>query len=157
MEIIGKTTIHPVLFFSGKILGYCTWILFLLALFGIRFIPENPIPATQYVAYGLVAIALFVTTMSLIHLGSSTRLGLPTTDTEFKQNGVYRFSRNPMYLGFNLITVSAMLYFFNGFIAIAGLYSIVVYHLIILGEEKYMGFRFGEKYRDYKKKVRRYI
>ncbi len=33
MNVIGKTTINPVLFFSGKIAGYFTWLAFFMAVF----------------------------------------------------------------------------------------------------------------------------
>jgi protein-S-isoprenylcysteine O-methyltransferase Ste14 len=40
---------------------------------------------------------------------------------------------------------------------VPGIYSIVVYHLIIIGEEKFLEKAFREAYLEYKKKVRRYI
>jgi protein-S-isoprenylcysteine O-methyltransferase Ste14 len=84
-------------------------------------------------------------------------LGLPTEKTILKTNGIYRFSRNPMYFGFNLLTIASMLYWININVIILGIYSIIIYHLIILGEEKFLEERFGDEYFSYKKIVRRYI
>ena len=90
-------------------------------------------------------------------LGKSTRFGLPTEKTVLKTRGLYKISRNPIYFGFNLITLSSIIYFINPIILVPGIYSIVVYHLIIIGEEKFLEKAFGVAYLKYKKKVRRYI
>ena len=47
MNVIGKTTINPVLFFSGKIAGYFTWLAFFLAVF------NRPIFTIRILASGL--------------------------------------------------------------------------------------------------------
>lgn len=36
MEIVGRATIHPAVFYSGKVCGYLTWALLVLDLFGVR-------------------------------------------------------------------------------------------------------------------------
>jgi len=69
-------------------------------------------------------------------------------NTELKKNGFYKISRNPIYLGFNLFSLAAVLSVGDFVVLIVALYSIVVYHLIILAEEKFL---------EYKKNVRRYI
>ncbi|MBS7009626.1 MAG: isoprenylcysteine carboxylmethyltransferase family protein [Anaerostipes sp.] len=72
-------------------------------------------------------------------------------------NGVYRFSRNPMYVsyficftGCALLTRSLILY---GFVFLFQVTS----HWIILSEERWCIEKFGDAYRQYMKKVRRYI
>jgi protein-S-isoprenylcysteine O-methyltransferase Ste14 len=84
-------------------------------------------------------------------------LGLPKEDITLKTGGIYKASRNPMYVGFDLVTISSIVYSGNLLIAVMGVYSIIIYHAIILGEEKFLASRFGEEYADYKKKVGRYI
>jgi protein-S-isoprenylcysteine O-methyltransferase Ste14 len=95
--------------------------------------------------------------MSSINLGSSVRLGLPNTKTVLKQSGVYKISRNPMYLGFNAVTLASMIYVSNWIVIILGVYSIIIYHYIILGEEKFLTDRFGEEYSSFKRNVHRYL
>ena len=90
-------------------------------------------------------------------LGNSFRLGTPKEGTTLTVRGLYRFSRNPMYVGFNCFTLSSMLYTSNPFVDIAGIYSIVIYHFIIRGEEKFLLERFGAAYIEYKSRVRRYL
>jgi protein-S-isoprenylcysteine O-methyltransferase Ste14 len=93
----------------------------------------------------------------MINLGKSTRLGLPSEATEFKNHGIYTISRNPMYAGFNLFTIASISGCANGIVALMGIYSIFIYHLIIKSEERFLEQRFGQTYSDYKKRVRRYL
>jgi len=96
-------------------------------------------------------------TISLFNLGKSTRVGLPTNNTELKTSGLYKISRNPMYFGFNLLTLSSMIYTANLMVIALGLYSMLVYHLIIKAEERFLENRFGDDFINYKTKTRRYI
>ncbi len=157
MKIIGKPTIAPILFYSGKICGYITWVF--LAGYLLNVIPRSGVQSTflQSFSIMLLGIGLIIVTLSLVHLGRSTRLGLPTGNTTLKTTGIYRFSRNPMYFGFNLLTIASMLYCVNIVLPIMGIYSMITYHLIILGEEKFLEERFGEEYSSYKKKTGRYF
>jgi protein-S-isoprenylcysteine O-methyltransferase Ste14 len=157
VELIGKATINPLLFYSGKFSGYFTWIVLLFSLLGINLIAKVSFIFNDYVAYFAIGLGLLAIVISLFNLGSSTRLGLPTEHTEFKTKGLYKISRNPMYLGFNLLTVSAMVYTLNFLIIAMGVYSMIIYHLIILGEERFLDKRFCFDYARYKQKVRRYL
>jgi protein-S-isoprenylcysteine O-methyltransferase Ste14 len=157
MDIIGKTTIHPVLFYTGKFSGYITWVLYLLSILNIYRINEQPGYSFTIVSFIITIIGLIISAISLVNLGSSTRLGLPSEDTIFKTNGIYSFSRNPMYLGFNILTIASVIYLGNIFLAAIGMYSIFIYHVIIRREEKFLENRFGEKYFEYKINVRRYL
>ncbi len=57
---------------------------------------------------------------------------------------IFRISRNPMCVGFDLLTLSAVLKLGHRLLLVLGVYSIVVCHLIILGEEAYLASVFGE-------------
>jgi len=157
MELIGKTTINPIIFYTGKMSGYITWIIFFLMLFGVELIDKKTFYLNSYISAILVFLGLLFTAISLINLGKSTRLGLPSDDTALKTNGLYKISRNPMYVGFNLITLASMVYLLHWIIIILGVYSMITYHIIIKGEENFMIKRFGDDYKNYQLKVRRYI
>ncbi len=157
MEVLGKPTLNPVLFYSGKIAGYIVWTILLLSLTDITILSKKVIWHSDIIAWILLITGLLFSILSLFSLGKSTRFGLPTEKTVLKTRGLYKISRNPIYFGFNLITLSSIIYFINPIILVPGIYSIVVYHLIIIGEEKFLEKAFGEAYLEYKKKVRRYI
>lgn len=156
MELIGQATIHPAIFYSGKSAGYISWGLLGLTCAGVDLLPGVRSPAIAYapVAASVIGIALIV--LSAAHLGRSTRLGLPTGQTALKTGGVYRLSRNPMYLGFHALTLAAVLATGSVFVLLLGLYSVVVYHLIILGEERYLQSVHGPEFERYRQHVRRY-
>lgn len=111
----------------------------------------------KWTAIVLLFVGAIFTIVSLTNLGKSTSLGIPNENTELKTRGVYKISRNPMYMGFNLFSLSAILFTGNIIVVIFGIYSILVYHLIILGEEEFLEERFTKKYLEYKNKVRRYV
>ena len=156
-ELIGSAPINPFIFYSGKLAGYFLWFIYMLHLFGRAFFIFLDYPFLQLLSYLLAGAGMVLVVISLLNLGKSTRLGLPDKNTVLKNHGLYRFSRNPMYLGFDLWTVSCMLITLNPWIICLGIYSLVVYHLIIKSEEKFLTNRFGREYLAYKQKVRRYF
>ena len=157
MELIGKPPINPLLFYTGKISGYITWISFIYNLTRDGFGGNLVFNFTEIVAFSLFALGLIFSVVSILDIGSSIRLGLPNEDTVLKSKGIYRISRNPMYVGFGLFTISSMIYTMNYIIIALGLFSLAVYHLIIKSEEKFLINRFGNVYETYRKKVRRYL
>ncbi|MBN1180732.1 MAG: isoprenylcysteine carboxylmethyltransferase family protein [Bacteroidales bacterium] len=157
MDFFGKPAIHPLLFYSGKIAGYVVWTIYILAVSVAYKLEWQKNYYLILISYSFAVIASVIFFFSLLHLGRSTRFGLSSDNTAFKTKGLYRFSRNPMYLGFNLFTFACMLYMPILIFVILGLYSIIIFHFIILKEEKYLIMRFGGNYNVYKKKTRRYF
>jgi len=157
MELIGKPPINPLLFYSGKFSGYITWIVFIYLLISDSLSDDVVFNYKEIVAFSLFALGLMFSVISIINIGSSIRLGLPNENTKLKSNGIYRISRNPMYVGFGLFTISSIVFTMNYIIIALGLFSLVVYHLIIRSEEKFLLNRFGDDYDIYRKKVRRYL
>jgi protein-S-isoprenylcysteine O-methyltransferase Ste14 len=72
--------------------------------------------------------------------------------------GVYRYSRNPMYLGLLCLLLAWALYLSN-LLGLAGLpvFVLGMNRLQIRHEEAAMEALFGDEYRAYKHKVRRWI
>lgn len=157
MNLLGKTTIHPFFFYTGKISGYVVCGLYLFSLWHIGLSSAQQIVELKLVANIVAVLGLLMTGWAWSYLGSAVRLGLPSEKTKLKTQGAYRFSRNPMYVGFNFITIAAMLYLGTLWVFFAGSYSLVIYHFIILGEEAFLKKRFGKPYLAYMKKTRRYF
>ncbi len=78
--------------------------------------------------------------------------------TALVTEGPYRFTRNPMYVGFAL-TYLGLATGLNSPIAIGLLFPCVVLVTwgVILREERYLERRFGQAYLDYKSRVRRWL
>jgi protein-S-isoprenylcysteine O-methyltransferase Ste14 len=80
----------------------------------------------------------------------------PTTALVIK--GPYRFTRNPIYLGFLLIYLGLTLLGGTLWGLIASPFLIwTVTHAVIHFEEKYLVEKFGESYRQYMSRVRQWI
>jgi protein-S-isoprenylcysteine O-methyltransferase Ste14 len=62
-----------------------------------------------------------------------------------------------MYVGFDALTLAAILGTGNPVVLVLGVYSMVVYHFIIAGEERYLLSVFGTAYSQYKASVRKYV
>ena len=78
--------------------------------------------------------------------------------TALVSEGPYRFSRNPMYIGLVLLTTGAALFFDSLWpLLFLPFVVLVVRANVILPEERYLEAKFGQPYRDYKARVRRWI
>lgn len=74
------------------------------------------------------------------------------------ENGSYAFSRHPMYVAWFLIDLGVGLLFKSlWLILLLGLAAIYTHFFVVLTEERYMEGKFGQLYRSYKSRVRRYI
>jgi protein-S-isoprenylcysteine O-methyltransferase Ste14 len=90
-------------------------------------------------------------------MGRSFRLGTPKEHTSLKVDGLFRLSRNPMYVGMYTTNVAAALYTLNPVVIVLGAFVIAVHHSIVLAEENHLQKVFGQEYVDYLNGVRRYV
>ncbi len=85
-------------------------------------------------------------------------MGFSSPSSEgLNSKGIYRFSRNPMYVSYFICFVGCA--FLTQSLILGGIVLIfqISAHWIILSEERWCMESFGESYREYMKKVRRYI
>ena len=95
---------------------------------------------------------------SVVCMRDSWRAGIPDKGkTELVTGGIYKFSRNPAFLGFDFMYIGVLLMYCNPLTALFSLFAIVMLHLQILQEEKYLTTAFGKEYEEYKKRVFRYL
>ena len=82
----------------------------------------------------------------------------PSDTTVLVTEGMYRYSRNPMYLGLLLITIASTIWFGTWLgIIINIVFIFLINFLQIIPEEEALLEIFGEEYEEYKKNVRRWI
>lgn len=73
-------------------------------------------------------------------------------------SGLYRFSRNPMYLGMLVFLLGVALFLGSvGAVCPVIIFGWIIHHRFIRNEELFLAERFGEEYEAYRKKVRRWI
>lgn len=106
---------------------------------------------------GFIGVTVFV--ISVLTMQDSWRAGVSKTDkTELVTRGIYQISRNPAFLGFDLVYIGIVLMFFNWLLFIVSIFAMIMFHLQIVNvEESFLLELFGDEYLDYKRKVCRYI
>ena len=74
------------------------------------------------------------------------------------KSGLYRISRNPIYLGMVLILAGLALKLgtLAAWIPVA-LFAVIIHRQFVLGEEAFLLNIYGDQYRDYMQRVRRWI
>jgi len=72
--------------------------------------------------------------------------------------GLYRYSRNPMYVGVMMILIGESVYTGSFSLLVYSLVILTAFHLfIVFREEPRLQRDFGEEYTEYSQKVRRWI
>jgi protein-S-isoprenylcysteine O-methyltransferase Ste14 len=78
--------------------------------------------------------------------------------TRIVAHGLYRFSRNPMYIGFALCTLGLAILIDSAWTLLAVPIGVVLIdRIVIVREERYLERKFGDEYLSYKRRVRRWI
>lgn len=112
----------------------------------------------QNVGLFIILSGLVFFISSMITMKNSWRVGIDkTTKTELITNGVYKYSRNPAFVGFDLMFIGLFLTFPNiatFFICIINIFAI---HSLILQEEKHLEGMLLEDYVVYRKRTPRYL
>lgn len=114
--------------------------------------------AFGWVGIGVAAIGVLVFILAMWTMKDSWRAGIPEKDkTELVTAGIYQVSRNPAFLGFDLMYLGLLMAFFNMVHLVFVLYAMIMLHLQILQEEQFLSEVFGEKYHLYKQTTGRYF
>ena len=109
--------------------------------------PAGPTRFAAGLALCLVGCAVFLAAVR--GLGGSWRAGISAEkDTALVTGGVYAHSRNPAFLGFDLVYLGLLLWFFNWLHLAFALFAVLMLHLQILQEEAWLGETFGAAYRS---------
>ncbi len=117
-------------------------------------------PAPVRMAGVLIGITgVIVFTVSVLTMRDSWRAGVSKTDkTELVTEGIYQISRNPAFLGFDLVYIGIATMFFNWPLLIVSAFAMFMLHLQIVNvEEKFLLESFGDEYLCYRKRVCRYL
>ena len=154
LALINKTALHRAAYFPPmqkveKVMFYIyqlSTVLILLYMFFLKVTITTVVSKIGFCIY-VMGVALF----------AASTINFAKSGVGVNKNGLYRISRNPMYiayfiyfLGCGLLTRSILLLILVGSFQIAA-------HWIILAEERWCLQSFGDEYTEYLNKVRRYI
>jgi protein-S-isoprenylcysteine O-methyltransferase Ste14 len=116
-------------------------------------LPAGWLGATVF-ALALVLVAWAIATMT--RTGSNVPTSLPTTT--IVETGPYRFTRNPIYLGMFLGLAGLAIAFDNlWLLATLVPFALVIRFGVVAREEAYLVRKFGDVYRHYRARVRRWL
>ncbi len=107
----------------------------------------------------ITAVGVLVFVTSVVQMKDNWRAGVQRdAKTNLVTRGIYSISRNPAFLGFDLMYIGILFTFFNWYLCFATSFVLILFHLQIVNvEEDFLIEAFGEEYIQYKKRVCRYI
>ncbi len=111
------------------------------------------------VGWLLIAAMIALDVGAMLAMARAKTTIMPHKGTEhLVTHGPFSFTRNPIYLGNVLLCCGLALIVGSLWFLIAGLAAgFLMRKLAIEGEEKHLSLRFGKAWRDYAKRVRRWI
>jgi protein-S-isoprenylcysteine O-methyltransferase Ste14 len=123
----------------------------------LPFLPAN-VPTGWFGAMVFVlALALFAwAIVTMTGAGSNVPTNMPTTT--IVESGPYRFTRNPIYLGMFLGLIGLAIAFNNLWLLLMLVpFALVIRYGVVAREEVYLERKFGDRYRGYRSRVRRWL
>lgn len=120
--------------------------------------PLQDCPTMQWIGVALAAAGVAFFIIAMRTMADNWRAGIPEKDrTQLVQSGIYCISRNPAFVGFDLVYIGLLMAFPNLLHLLFALFAVVMLHLQILQEESFCRTAFGAQYDTYCRQVRRYL
>jgi protein-S-isoprenylcysteine O-methyltransferase Ste14 len=156
-RLLGRPSAHPLAYVLGKACLISGVILLFADSAGVDLETWEAPPVLRQVALGIFLAGAALATAALATLGTRTAMGLSEDTDGLQTGGVYRVSRNPMYLGLYLVCAGGCLHTLNPAGIALTIAGIALHHRIILGEERFLAGKFREEWDRYASRVRRYL
>ena len=115
-------------------------------------------PSLQWIGVALEVFSSVWTIIAQAQMGEAWRIGIDTEHrTPLVQKGIFRISRNPLYIGV-VITLSGLFLIIPNALTLL----ILIVNLVIIGiqvrlEEEHMGEMYPREYAEYCQRVRRWL
>jgi len=156
VRFVGAVPIRPYAYLIGKLSVLACW----ASLVGKHFWPGIvwfSSPGLDVLGAVLLVTGLVLMVAGGVNLGGSLRVGLPREKTVLRTGGVFRYTRNPMYVGGFVTCLAAVAWTANPVVFVLAIVAAIVHHTIVLAEEKYLAAEFGDAWTEYSRRVRRYL
>ena len=155
-DFIGTAPISKPAFILGKVSGLACCLFFLVKIHDPNLMLYDG-PANRAAAIVLLSVGLVVAALAFMKLGKSTRPGLSDDITKLRTTGIYGVSRNPLYLGGSVVCLACCCYSLHWLNFLFAFVTVAVHHRIVLAEERFLEAKFGDDFRRYRERVRRYL
>ena len=126
----------------------------------LLFSPISWLASSWLIGFGLILliVALIWVLVAQVQMGDSWRIGIDEkTTSPLVQHGLFGVSRNPIFLGMIIMLVGLLFTVPTAATLVVTLLGIVLIHIQVRLEEAFLLDKYGETYRDYQKRVRRWI
>jgi len=131
---------------------------------GYSFLPDFATTILAHSIYLKIAGMLFIglsillIKLTLRDFDTSIRFGLnPENQGKLITKGCFAISRNPFFLSIVIYFLGVTFLLLNVFFIVLTILAFISIHFFILKEEKFMHGNYGDEYKEYSKKVRRYF
>lgn len=112
----------------------------------------------NFVGLVMIAIGIAFIVSAMISMKNAWRVGIDfNSSSELMTCGIYKISRNPAFLGFDIMLIGLFLTYPNLIVLMVSIGNVLLFHLMILEEEQYLLQTKGDKYTQYKKATPRYL
>ena len=155
MLFVRKARRKPLIDFSWlSRRGKWSCVLVMLFYIAIFVIPVFSKITTNKMAFGIGTVLFFMGGVVAI---TSAINYFTTPLNEVIRKGMYRISRNPIYVSITAVGIGIAILCESIALALILGADIILQHLVILDEENFCYHQYGEAYLEYKAKVPRYI
>ncbi|NIQ37354.1 MAG: DUF1295 domain-containing protein [Proteobacteria bacterium] len=122
-----------------------------------------PITWLQHAALALIGLGLLIASLvwilvAQVHMGEAWRIGIDAnTETQLVQHGLFRISRNPIFLGMRFTLLGLFLVLPNAVMLTVLVLGDVLMQIQVRLEEEYLAQKQGEVYQKYCQQTRRWL
>jgi len=114
--------------------------------------------ALIWIGWILLSLVLLLVIVAQVHMGVAWRIGVDfSQDNQLVTEGVFRYSRNPIFLGIRLAFIGLLLVAPNAWLLAFWLLGDAMIQIQVRLEEAYLLETFGDQYKSYMKSVRRWV
>ena len=113
---------------------------------------------THFTGIVLLMLSLGWTVLAQIQMGNSWRIGIDEEkETALVQSGLFRFSRNPIFLGMIVTLAGVFLIIPNALTLLFLVLGFVLNQIQVRLEEEFLAQAHGTEYENFKREVRRWF
>lgn len=115
-------------------------------------------PTVQLLGFVVMLEGVVVAALAQFQMGQAWRIGVPDREpSQFVERGLFRFSRNPVFLGMAGIFLGGLLVAPSALTLMAASLALFAMSIQIRLEEAHLSSTLGSAYEAYKARVRRWI
>jgi protein-S-isoprenylcysteine O-methyltransferase Ste14 len=115
-------------------------------------------PVLRYLGWGLLAASLLWVVIAQVQMGSSWRVGIDSdVRTNLVSKGLFRYSRNPIFLGMMVQLIGLLLLLQNAFMLLIAVAAYLLISVQIRLEEAHLLRLHGDLYRAFCASVRHWL